>query len=48
MLKKQTASKKQKAVATREWLDEKQSLLVKEEITIGKLDARARKLMEGC
>jgi hypothetical protein len=47
MLKKQTASEKQKPAATREWLDEKQSLLVQEEITNSELDAKAWKLMEG-
>jgi hypothetical protein len=47
MLKKQTASEKQKAVVAREWLDEKQSLLAKDEIAIGELDAQVRKLMEG-
>jgi hypothetical protein len=47
MLKKWTASEKQKAAATREWLDEKQSLLVKEEISIGELNVQAWKLMEG-
>jgi hypothetical protein len=47
MLKKQTASEKQKAVVAREWLDEKQSLLAKDEIDIGELDAQVRKLMEG-
>jgi hypothetical protein len=46
MLKKRTASEKQKAMV-REWLDEKQSLLPKEEITIGELDAKAWKLMDG-
>jgi hypothetical protein len=39
MLKKRTASEKQKAAATREWLDEKQSLLAKEEIAIGEPNA---------
>jgi hypothetical protein len=47
MLKKQTASEKQKAVVAREWLDEKQSLLAKDEIAIGELDAQVQKLMEG-
>jgi hypothetical protein len=48
MLKKWTTSEKQKAVAVvQEWLDEKQTLPAKEEITIGELDGKARKLMEG-
>jgi hypothetical protein len=47
MLKKRTTSEKQKAAAAQEWLDEKQSLPAKEEITIGEIDGKAQKLMEG-
>jgi hypothetical protein len=47
ILKKQTTSEKQKVAVVCEWLDEKQSLLTKEEIAINELDAKARKLMEG-
>jgi hypothetical protein len=48
MLKKWTTFEKQKAVAAaQEWLDEKQSLPAKEEITIDELNGKARKLMEG-
>jgi hypothetical protein len=47
ILKKRTTSEKQKVAVVCEWLDEKQSLLTKEEIAINELDAKARKLMEG-
>jgi hypothetical protein len=44
LLKQQTTSEKEKAAERWEWLDEKQCLLTKEEITIDELDTEAQKL----
>jgi hypothetical protein len=46
LLKKRTASKKQKVAERQEWLDKKQALLEREEIAIGLLNHEVEELME--
>jgi hypothetical protein len=46
MLKKQTMSEKEKAMAKREQLDEMEDLLKQEQVTIGVLDQKAWKLLQ--